>query len=130
MSFGDWLRSKLIDREWSNAKLARRVGVSGTHIGNLVRGYSPNKKDQRATPTRSMVLAIAKALGEDEKAALQAAGYLPKLATQPDKDIERFLTMLHKLPVDRRKDAIRFMTTYLNTIINEKEDDDDQDTEL
>lgn len=77
MSFGDWLREKINERQLSNAALARRAGVSPTYIGNLVRDYSQNTKSGKVRPSEEVVERIAKALGVDVDvdAARLAAGY-------------------------------------------------------
>src|SRR3954465_14150263 len=78
MTFGDWLRKKLNEAGISNAELARRVGVSATHVSNLVRDFSPSRKSPGGSrPGEELVGRIAKALHADEDEARLAAGYAP-----------------------------------------------------
>lgn len=79
MEFSDWLRIQLQDKGWTNAELARRVGVSQTYIGNLVRGYSPNTKSGKARPSVAVVDRMAKALNIPLDEARLVAGYAPQL---------------------------------------------------
>lgn len=80
MTFGNWLRAKIIEAHTSNAELARRVGVSPTHIGNLVRDYSPNTKSGKGKPSEEVLEKIALVLGADVDEARLAAGFAPRNA--------------------------------------------------
>lgn len=83
MTFGQWLRAKLYDKRINNAELARRVGVSATHIGNIVKDRAPNTKKGTSGPTLEMTDKIAVALGIPKDEARIAAGYLPERPTSP-----------------------------------------------
>jgi transcriptional regulator with XRE-family HTH domain len=76
-SFGEWLRGKITENNLSNAELGRRVGLSPTYIGNLVRDHSPNSKTGSIRASEGVVASIAKALGVDIDEARLAAGYSP-----------------------------------------------------
>lgn len=80
-NFSDWLRNQLKNQGISNAELARRVGVSPTHIGNLVRNHSPNKKSGEAGASVELIDKIAKALGAPIAEARLAAGFAPPIGT-------------------------------------------------
>lgn len=83
MTFGDWLRRNIKEAGLSNAELARRVGVSSTHISNLVRDFSPSRKAPGPSrPGEDLVKAIARALNADHDEARLAAGYAPLSQTQ------------------------------------------------
>lgn len=82
-SFGDWLRAKIKENDISNAELARRVGVSPTYIGNLLRDFSPNSKTGNIRASELVVEAIANALGADIDEARTAAGYAMKNRVLP-----------------------------------------------
>jgi transcriptional regulator with XRE-family HTH domain len=77
MTFGEWLRKKLKDRDMSNARLARLSNLSPTYIGNLVRDFSPNSRSGKIRPSEEAVAGIVKALGADLNEARLAAGYAP-----------------------------------------------------
>lgn len=81
MTFGDWLRQKIKENHFSNAEVARRVGVSPTYIGNLVRDYSPNTKSGKAKPSEEVLKNIVEVVGGDLDEARLAAGYAPKNGT-------------------------------------------------
>lgn len=82
-NFGDWLRSKIRENDISNAELARRVDVSPTYIGNLLRNYSPNSKTGSIRASEKIVESIAKALNAPIDEARTAAGYAAKNQTVP-----------------------------------------------
>lgn len=77
MTFGDWLRDQIKTKNLSNAEVARRAGVSGTYIGNLVRDFSPNTKTGKARPSEDVIEKIVRAIGGDLNEARLAAGYAP-----------------------------------------------------
>lgn len=81
MTFGEWLRQKIIEMNVSNAEVARRAKVSPTYIGNLVRDYSPNTKNGKVKPSLDVVDAIAKAVGSSVNEARLAAGYASDSST-------------------------------------------------
>lgn len=77
LTFGDWLRDKIKENAISNAELARRVGVSPTYIGNLIRDFSPNSKTGKIRASEPIIESIAKALNANLNEARLAAGYAP-----------------------------------------------------
>jgi transcriptional regulator with XRE-family HTH domain len=81
-TLGELIQEALVEKGWSNAELARRAGFSSTHIGNLIRDYSPGTKSGKPTrlPTDT-IDRIAKALGGDRALFRRAAGLLPEGAT-------------------------------------------------
>lgn len=84
-TFGEWLRLKINENRIKNAELARRVNLSPTYIGNLVRDHSPNSKTGKIRASEEVIEAIAKALNADLDEARAAAGYAPLSAPQfPD----------------------------------------------
>lgn len=75
LTLGELIQQALIDLGWKNAELARRTGFSATHIGNLIRDYSPGTKSGR--PTRlpaETVDKIADALKRPRSQFRKAAG--------------------------------------------------------
>lgn len=101
MSFGKWLRGKLYDKRVNNAELARRVGVSATHIGNLVRDYSPNTKSGVARPTIELTDKIAIALGIPKDEARLAAGYAPSVLPRsgPPETLEELVEIVEAMGI-------------------------------
>lgn len=92
-TFGNWLRTNLNRAGLSNAELGRRVGVSGTYIGNLIRDYSQNTKSGRVRPSEEVVESIAKALGTDVDEARLAAGYAAKHGGKIADEISRRISI-------------------------------------
>lgn len=78
-TFGELIQEALTEKGWSNAELARRTGFSATHIGNLMRDYSPGTKSGKPTrlPTDT-VDRIADALEKPRDLFRRAAGLLPE----------------------------------------------------
>lgn len=86
-TFGELIQEALTDLGWSNAELARRTGFSATHIGNLIRDYSPGTKSGK--PTRlpmDTVDRIADALNRPKALFRRAAGLLPEEEAPPPQD--------------------------------------------
>lgn len=83
VSFGEWLRNKIKENNISNAELARRIKVSPTYVGNLVRDFSPNSKTGKIRASEKVIEAIAKALNADIDEARLAAGYSPTKSILP-----------------------------------------------
>lgn len=77
-SFGKWLRECIRESGLSNAEVGRRVGVSGTHIGNLVRDFSPNTKNGIGKPSPELAEALANLFKKPVDEALVLAGYAPR----------------------------------------------------
>src|SRR5262245_4999592 len=83
-TLGELIQQALNELGWSNAELARRSGFSSTHIGNLIRDYSPGTKSGK--PTRlpmDTVDRIADALQRPRTLFRRAAGLLPQ-ETEPE----------------------------------------------
>lgn len=103
-TLGELIQEALVELGWSNAELARRTDFSATHIGNLIRDYSPGTKSGK--PTRlpvETVDRIADALNRPRALFRRAAGLLPE-DEKPDDSraaeaqraaelIENFLTL-------------------------------------
>lgn len=78
-TFGELIQEALTELGWSKAELARRADFSATHIGNLIRDYSPGTKSGK--PTRlpiETVDRIADALNRPRTPFRRAAGLLPE----------------------------------------------------
>lgn len=122
MSFGEWLRKNLNSSGLSNSELARRVEISSTYIGNLVRDYSPNMTSHRAPrPSEAVVEKIAKALGRPLNEARLAAGYAPL----GEETMEGLFSGYESLP-DRRKELAK---RQIRAIIDSLAAQDDHETE-
>lgn len=76
MSFGDWLRSQINERGWSNAEFARRTGMSPTYIGDLIRGHKKDSPQHKVRPSEKKVVIIAKVLGQKLDDVRELAGYV------------------------------------------------------
>lgn len=79
-TLGDIIRDRLNHHGLSQTELARRVGVSTTYIGNLMRDISPSSKSGKARPKIEVVDRIATQLQVSITEARLAAGYAPPQA--------------------------------------------------
>lgn len=74
-TFRSALRDAVRDRRWTQAELARRIGVSQPTIGNWLRG--------RYIPSTTEVFAMERALGLVPGALSSHLGYLPAAVDSP-----------------------------------------------
>ena len=68
-AFLTWLQNAIRDRQWSISELARRSGVSQSHLSNIISG---NRKASAAT-----LSALARALNLPADLVFSKAGLLP-----------------------------------------------------
>ena len=131
MTFGDWLRLQITEKNLSNAEVARRAKVSPTYIGNLVRDFSPNTKDGKGRPSEDVVAAIVKAVSGDLDEARLAAGYAPEnTSTGETHDILEGVTVsfdrkarLTKTEQQRILDAMRMVAAGAKVQAEENKDE-------
>lgn len=122
MTFGEWLRDNLNNLGISNAELARRVEVSPTYIGNLVRDYSPNMTSKRLPrPSEEVVEKIAKACKVPVNEARLAAGYAP---IGEETELGLF-SGLEKLTPERQKIAKKQIRAIIDSLVDSDEHDTD-----
>lgn len=76
-SFGEWLRHHINLSGLSNAEVGRRVDVSGTYIGNLIRDFSPNSKTGKIRASEEVVEKLAQLFSCDLDEVRDYAGYSP-----------------------------------------------------
>lgn len=86
--FADWLNEQLGERGWGYNELARRAGVSGGSISNIM--------NLRKNPGYDVCMGIAKALGEAPETVLRLAGLLPPLppAVEGEQEVMRLFRRL------------------------------------
>jgi len=95
-TFGDWLMDKLNQKDWSQADLARRSGVSRTSISDIISGRRQVGKD--------LAVSVSEALALPLEEVFRAAGLLP---SRPDSDeiVDRINYLYHSLrdPANKQK---------------------------
>ena len=74
--FSTWLLNELQQRDWSQADLARKSGLSRAAVSNII---SNNRN-----PSPASCAAIAKAFKIQVETVLRQAGHLPPLYDDPD----------------------------------------------
>jgi len=99
-TFGKLVTDQLVARNWSQRKLAERIGKSPTYINYVVRGANPSARDGKFQPGRDSVIKIAKALDIPIDEALLAAGYAPQSATTRPTSIPELVTALQSLGIE------------------------------
>jgi transcriptional regulator with XRE-family HTH domain len=91
----------------NKSELARRVGVSPTYIGNLIRGVSPSAKGGVGRPKVTVVDRLARQLSIPISRMRLAAGYAPE--EMPDIDDEEAQRLVHyfsELPRECQLDVL------------------------
>lgn len=99
-SFGEWLQKELDKRNWNQAELARRSGLTTAGISlmsNGQRGIGPDACN-----------AIARAFGMPPETVFAAAGLLPPKSPESEKKslLEHMFDML---PEDEQDDILDFV---------------------
>ena len=97
--FPDWLRKELEKRNWSQADLARRSGISAPQITRVLSGERSFSSDS--------LLAIAKAFKLPPEHVFQAAGILPP-KSEEDKLIEQIIALTEGLSEESKKDIYEY----------------------
>lgn len=71
-NFGDWLQVQLIERDWSQAELGRRAGLTRSAINQYLSG-------KNKLPHREAAQGLSHALGVSVETIYRAAGMIPDL---------------------------------------------------
>lgn len=100
VNFSEWLVSMLQARDWNQADLARRAGVSKASISDVISG--------RRNIGNDLATAIADALKLPTEQVYRAAGLLPP-AIHIDEDMEQILHEIEKLPKADREEILAFI---------------------
>ena len=74
-NFAEWLKDARKEARLTMEKLGDLVGKSKQYISVLERGEPHALTNKPVTPSREVVIALAKALNADENEALKLAGY-------------------------------------------------------
>lgn len=94
LTFVDWLKSELRERDWSQSDLAREAGVTRSAINGIITGNRGAGVD--------LLRAIAKAFKYPPDTVYRAAGLLPPTDLQN----EQIIAIVHKFtqlsPYDQR----------------------------
>lgn len=80
VAFGDWLREELQQRDWRQADLARRSGLTRTTISRVI-------TQQRTRPDDETLQAIARALGYPAEEVYRRANRLPPKRDASKRDV-------------------------------------------
>src|SRR3990170_4371890 len=91
--FSTWLLNELQQRDWTQAVLARKSGLSRAAISNII---SNNRN-----PNPESCAAIAKAFKIQPETVLRQAGHLPPLYDDPDTMAE-WVHLYFRLPPAQR----------------------------
>lgn len=99
--FSTWLEEILIEKEMSQADLARRSGLSRQAISAYI-----NQK--RISPNEEALKALARALQLPVETVFQKAGVLPE--SPPETEQQRLLVYLfNQLPADEKEDLLNYL---------------------
>lgn len=100
VSFAEWLLQELEYREWTQADLSRKSGVSTGQITRVVNGQRGLGKDS--------LTAIAKALEYPPEKVYRIAGFLPP-AIDLNEEIETILHEVSKLPKADQQEVLAYI---------------------
>ncbi len=111
-TFAEWLIAKRNKRLWSQRKLARETNglVSQSEISLIENG--------QRNPSASMVIALARALGENKREALWRAGLEEwaddDVASDLPPDVEAVARRIGEAPPDQKKWLMRVIAAILD----------------
>ena len=101
MSFGTWLRQKIVEKGTNQRQLALRIGASTGMMSGWVH--------DRRRPEPDNVARLAQALGVPEEEALVRAGYRRRKDTDLDPVRAELIEMARQLPLSEAAAVIDFM---------------------
>ena len=99
-TFPHWILEQMESREWSQAELARRSGLSRTAISDVISG--------KTGPGYHLCVSIGTALELPPENIMRVAGLLPPYP-DIDEDIKQILDSVAKLPKSDQKDVLAFI---------------------
>lgn len=105
--FNIWLLEKLKEKDWSQADLARRSGLTRGAVSNYVNGRVPDDQALRK---------IAKAFNMPPENVFRAAGLLPKSSNDPWAD-----ELLHKIN-QLNPSGKKMIEKFLQVLLDEQDD--------
>lgn len=130
MSFGDWLRQKIKDKNLSNAEVARRANVSPTYIGNLVRDFAPNTKSGKGRPSEEVLADIVKAVSGNLNEARLAAGYAPLGESAIPEELAGLFHGAEDWSPKKREAIIKKIQDEVNFLDKIMPDDDEEERDI
>ena len=104
-TFPKWIMDQLESRNWSQAELARRAGLSRTAINDVISG--------NANAGYTLCLSIANALELPPESIFRKAGLLPP-NPDVDEEIEQILHEVEKLPKSDQEEVLAFIRMKRN----------------
>ena len=110
-SFGKYVKVWRESAGLKRSELARYLGVSATHIGNLERDLSPSSKTGRPPlVSREMCDQIARVL-QVPRYLVYLAAYVPELLEKEFHDVrtKQMVAIFEELPVDRQDEVLAYL---------------------
>lgn len=104
-TFSPWILEQLESRDWSQADLARRAGLSRTAISDVISG--------NANAGYALCMAVARALELPPENVLRKAELLPP-NPDVDEEIEKILHEVEKLPKSDQEEVLAFIRMKRN----------------
>jgi transcriptional regulator with XRE-family HTH domain len=95
-----WINQQLNDQNLSIRKLAERMGMSNSHISQILSG--------RAEPGIKFYLKVAEAFNERPEKIFRLAGILPATGDEDEATIAEIATMLQDLPPSERREVLDY----------------------
>jgi transcriptional regulator with XRE-family HTH domain len=110
-TFGEYVTSWREKQGLTRSELARLLGVSPTHIGNLERDLSPSSKSGRAPQiSREMCDQLSRVL-QVPKHIVYLAAYVPELLDEHSHDVRtrRMLAIFEELAAGRQDEVLAYL---------------------
>lgn len=98
-NFSAWLNEELNKRNWIQADLHRKSGLSRSVISDVIA--------EKTSPGFEFCIAVAKALDLPPDYVMRKAGLLPPAPAETEQT-ERLLYLFNQLPQDRRDDLLDY----------------------
>jgi len=106
VDFSEWLQNILIEKQMTQAELARKSGLSTAQISRLIA--------KRSFPGPDGCKAIASAFGLPEVQVFQAAGLLTESKNDPRQDL--ILYLAEQLPDEEYDDLIAYINLRIKLL--------------
>lgn len=88
--FVSWLNNKTREKGWSNNELARRAGITGAGVSNVING--------KYSVTFDFCAGIAKALNMPAEDVFRRAGLLPPAPTISNEKVQIIIDLARNMP--------------------------------
>ena len=105
IEFGEWLKTTLKERGWTQGELSRRAQVSRSAVSNIIA--------KRRLPSPETAVQIANALNMPPETVMRQAGYLPDVEAD-SATTRQIMEFARRMSEKNRKEILEYMRFRLN----------------